>query len=710
MKRKLKKAERLLQKVLCMLIPVFMILPVINFGVISAYASTTRLTVAYSAETHADFEAAFGANSKDVYILTIIGDGELTSNDLAFINRELKNLISLNLTDAKFPDNKIPDGAFKDFINLQSIALPSYVTVIGKSAFENCVSLFNVGMGTGITEIGDNAFSRCQNLEMIYLPPYLARIGDNAFYGCTALKTVLAARTDGASYGAAQNAFSGVPSSCVLVMPAGVSGYGSAFSGLKTVAWNFYKTPQNIDSVAGRDINIEVDVTDNDLSPATYQWYYNGSAISGATGDTLVIKNASESFSGRYMVQATIKDTTISLSCVVTISGQAVGQTAYEKKNTAPERVKEPEKTKYDFVKVFNSRNSEIQSFDIYDLEKIWSYSSKNQIIGMNLTNRPDEYTYIFYTKRFTEIYTKHRTGTFKLDALLDIPFNFLNGVKNIDLTKDNQLRITVKSSGSQYSVYAAVTEENGKVLYDFKDARNLPGVYMYLPAGAGNFMIRIDEAAQAYPVPHTIDGNLLKFKIQNSRLYSRQTPAASNFSDIQTHWGLKDITNAAGNLIVRGYPDGTYKPEGTLTRAEFAATLTRVLYHAMIPKPEARKTYSDVKTSDWFYDDIMNADVMGLNGYVTGSEYNPNQQITREEMAYMVARAAEYAGADLSKAVLPALYYSDLNDITVRYKDDVKICTNLGLLQGEGGNFMPKKTLTRAETATVLNRLFALI
>jgi hypothetical protein len=139
---------------------------------------------------------------------------------------------------------------------------------------------------------------------------------------------------------------------------------------------------------------------------------------------------------------------------------------------------------------------------------------------------------------------------------------------------------------------------------------------------------------------------------------------------------------------------------------------LVRALYNSLIFDASKSRTYSDVRASDWFAADVGFADMMGLTGFITGTgSFKPDQEITREEMAYMVAKAVDYAGIYYPVPTNPpSLKYFDKAEIDGRFGKYVEICTNLGLLHGSGGNFMPKKSHTRAEAAAVLNRFMNLL
>ena len=708
--------KKIIIKIISLMLVAMMIIPVLNMGIIEVSAATNQLTVTYDA-AHTDFEEAYGVNDREVRTLIITGSGELTLADCDFIKNNL-DVMSINFIEALFKDNMIPDGAFMDFYSLVSVAIPQSVTQIGKDAFRNCVSLKNVGLTGNLRTIGDSAFNNCLSLQNITLPGTMTKIGDSAFAGCAAMESVVCLSGNGSTYGAAQNAFTGINSKCLLVTPANAQGYDKApFANMKKIEWNFYSLPQNATVLAGATYTVPVDVTGPNNTKAKYQWYHEGTEILGITNDTLEITNISPAYGGRYTVAVTIDGVRVLFSFMIGVVGTTSGDTKIFGRNTAPDHPEpkppEPVKIKYDYMQCVDSKDNVVEEFNISPLS---GGKSETEVKEISNTKKLESRTYIAYTKKIKELYDKDKTGSFYFkftnsvsDGGIKIPFGIINSIKNIDLTKDNQLRITINGSG-KYNVYFAVTDEKGNVLYDFKDVHNLAGVYMFLPFNNNNHIIRIDEAVYAYPVPSVKEGSLRKFTIRNSFLYSSANMGSPRFSDIDKHWGKDDIINAAKNLIVNGYPEGDYKPDGKLTRAEFTAMLTRALYHTLIVDKAKIKTYGDVKSSDWFSESIGFADIMGLTGFVTGKEFKPNQEITREEMAYMIARSLDYAKiAYPAPSNPPAVDYADKDEIDGRFAKDVEICTSMKLLQGADGNFMPKKTLTRAEAATVLNRLLEL-
>lgn len=174
------------------------------------------------------------------------------------------------------------------------------------------------------------------------------------------------------------------------------------------------------------------------------------------------------------------------------------------------------------------------------------------------------------------------------------------------------------------------------------------------------------------------------------------------NFSDIFGHWAEANIKQAANSGIVKGYFDGTFKPGKTVTRAEFAVMLMNTL------KPEAagaELTFKDTaKIGAWAKKAVaqaVQADI--IKGYTDGS-FRPDAEITRAEMAAMIANAL---GQSIESNAVTG--FSDDQDIPAWAKGSVAAMKKLGIVEGKGANtFDPNGKTTRAEAVTVLLKMLA--
>ncbi len=148
----------------------------------------------------------------------------------------------------------------------------------------------------------------------------------------------------------------------------------------------------------------------------------------------------------------------------------------------------------------------------------------------------------------------------------------------------------------------------------------------------------------------------------------------------------------------VQGYPDGTVKPAGNITRAETAAILFRLMDDA------SRKTYystksgfRDVASSSWYNTYVATLNNAGVITDSSNGYFRPNEAITRAELAAMLAKFSETTGA--------ANYF---NDVSAKYwaANAIAICAKLGWITGyPDGTFRPDKNVTRAELMAMINR-----
>ncbi|WP_203363333.1 S-layer homology domain-containing protein [Bacillus sp. REN10] len=176
-------------------------------------------------------------------------------------------------------------------------------------------------------------------------------------------------------------------------------------------------------------------------------------------------------------------------------------------------------------------------------------------------------------------------------------------------------------------------------------------------------------------------------------------------FKDTNRHWAKKEIHSLASKLITSGKTDDLFAPEQKLTRAEFAVLLVRAM---QVPVKEYEGIFTDVPESKtWAAAQIEAANRAGI---VLGKEdgaFDPDANITREQMAVMITRAIEYQQADLLDSLKLNQSFKDDKRIGDYAKVSVKQAVELGIINGyKNGKFEPKRETTRAETAVMLYRM----
>lgn len=168
-----------------------------------------------------------------------------------------------------------------------------------------------------------------------------------------------------------------------------------------------------------------------------------------------------------------------------------------------------------------------------------------------------------------------------------------------------------------------------------------------------------------------------------------------SKFSDLSTnYWAYKPIINLVDTGILNGYPDGTFKPENRVTRAEFTRYLVCGLGLSEI-KPGGAHTFSDVAPSHWACNYIS---ITAAQGFVTGmpdGSFNPNGEINGAELATMMVKA------------LPADQQAKMGEGPFWYSGYVECAQQNGLLYPD---FQPAHSASRAQCAYSMVQLRKLI
>ena len=165
---------------------------------------------------------------------------------------------------------------------------------------------------------------------------------------------------------------------------------------------------------------------------------------------------------------------------------------------------------------------------------------------------------------------------------------------------------------------------------------------------------------------------------------------------DVIGHWAQDYIRELMERQAVSGYPDGTFRPNANITRAEFATILVK----ALNLQPRAGKVFNDT-VNHWAKDVISTAHAHGIiNGY-DDNTFGPDDYITREQMAVMIARAAGLYNA------AAGTQFADSNTFSEWAVNAIAAISEKGIITGyPDGTFKPKNYATRAEAATVITKI----
>ncbi len=176
---------------------------------------------------------------------------------------------------------------------------------------------------------------------------------------------------------------------------------------------------------------------------------------------------------------------------------------------------------------------------------------------------------------------------------------------------------------------------------------------------------------------------------------------AQSTFSDVQGSWAQACIVELTQRNIISGYPDGTFRPNNPVTRAEYAAMVGKAFPNA--PRSRGAVRFVDVPSNYWAYNAINNASQTGfLSGY-PGNVFNPSQSIPRAQVLVSLASGLNFAP---TQAVANTLgVFADASAIPAYAQTGIAAATEKRLVVNYPDvNYLnPNQLANRAEVSTFL-------
>lgn len=183
--------------------------------------------------------------------------------------------------------------------------------------------------------------------------------------------------------------------------------------------------------------------------------------------------------------------------------------------------------------------------------------------------------------------------------------------------------------------------------------------------------------------------------------LNSAFAATAPSKADIKGHWAEAPISRWMDNGYIKGYEDGSFKPNYTITRAEFMALVNRSFGFNV----ETAISFSDVAPGNWAYTEVAKAVKAGyITGYENGS-IGVSKPISRQEVAVIIARLLGF-----STAATTQTSFQDAGLIATWAQGAVNAAVASNILNGytADNSFKPTNSITRAEAVVVLDRSVA--
>ena len=186
-------------------------------------------------------------------------------------------------------------------------------------------------------------------------------------------------------------------------------------------------------------------------------------------------------------------------------------------------------------------------------------------------------------------------------------------------------------------------------------------------------------------------------------RVDENPSTGANPFTDVsEKDWFYGDVMFVYENGLMLGTSKTLFSPYGTATRGMMATILWRM---EGSPVPKSKNSFTDVEAGKWYADAITWTAENGIFAGYGKDKFGPDDPITREQLAAIFYRYADYKGYDLTvKGNLDK--FKDADKITDYAKTAMQWAVDSGLVKGKSGNLLDSQgTATRAEIAAMLHR-----
>lgn len=183
-------------------------------------------------------------------------------------------------------------------------------------------------------------------------------------------------------------------------------------------------------------------------------------------------------------------------------------------------------------------------------------------------------------------------------------------------------------------------------------------------------------------------------------------TQNTEKFTDVQaSHWAKTYIYELVKKEIVSGVSENEFKPDENITREAFVKMIVSALMENV---PASADSFTDTDKNAWYSKYIAAAAKMGLASGRDDGSFGVGELLSRQDMAVLIMRAAEFAGAELEENT--NLTFADAESISGYARDSVSVLCNAGIISGMGDNcFVPDGNATRAQAARMVYELIKL-
>ena len=328
-----------------------------------------------------------------------------------------------------------------------------------------------------------------------------------------------------------------------------------------------------------------------------------------------------------------------------------------------------------------------------------------------------------------------------EIKIAIDRALECLSGLQNAQggyssLGSDNNesaVQVLVALCELGISVDDARFVKNGNTLVDYiLSFRNTDGSFRHTSGGGGNSQMSSEQALYGLvAAQRALEGRNSLYRMDDAvrrgefatlpgepGLPGRHTDVTvmpiinhgRTFPDIENHPNRIAIEELAARGIINGKSETEFDPDATMTRAEFAAIVTRGLGLIHNSQFIVHNYFEDVAANDWFNEYVCAAAFYEIVYGVSETAFNPNGTITRQEAAVMVGRAASLCGMETERSeseILNTLApFGDYRTVASWARSSMAFCYDTGILDDSEFDIGPSGAILRYEIAEMLYRM----
>ncbi|MGD0031990.1 endo-1,4-beta-xylanase [Paenibacillus illinoisensis] len=219
--------------------------------------------------------------------------------------------------------------------------------------------------------------------------------------------------------------------------------------------------------------------------------------------------------------------------------------------------------------------------------------------------------------------------------------------------------------------------------------------------------ILNIDSQGKTTVVPngrYDAKSGSVVFKTTKFSTYA-VADVTKSFADVQhVLWAKEAVEAMAARDIIKGISDESFAPAASITRADFITLLVRALE---LKGPGTNTaSFSDVQPTAYYAQAVAIAKELGIASGFEDNTFKPGSSISRQDMMVLTAKALKAAGKPSAGSGNLAPY-SDTASISTYAVDSVASLVGSGIVNGKGGKIAPTESLTRAEAAVILSRIW---